>query len=487
MSNPPPYQGRDPRWSDQHPQYPADQPPWFGQHQSPAPPAGRQGFSYQQPGQPYPGQTPPGPQQPYRGQPYQPSPPPWQQQPGPHTFSFGPQQPGPVGANPKKRRTIVLGGAAVLLVAVVVIVVAFVRPWNSDKNLIFHPNGPANAWLDERYAGGSTSWSADGLMAGVSFSRSVVALSSDDALAGLDLSSGQELWRVDGAICGDGAVIDGNAYCVEYTDTESALLRIDLDTGSVDAFYAAPIVIHSVTPLGERDGNVILAAGDPGGTRLLSIALDGSGIINWQTVYPEVGVDCYLLSTHIGCSGYKSTAFGVVDASTGEFTVQQDLNTADEERVVWVWDGYTLPQGWFDNEERPVFDFNQNEVGRVRPGGEPLTPSSTNRVFFTVEDLMMGGTVQAVDADGTVVADYANGTVLQPSGHKLPTDGSVVAVSADGSLLAAEVEYGRYEIYDRDGNEVNDFGGGDTNMTIVDGLVVSWDPSGPTIVHAPMG
>lgn len=412
--------------------------------------------------------------------------------PGYQEQAFGHrQQPGypalPGKQPPKSRMPLVLGIVAVSMVIALVVAFLVLRPSLGGKgsDQTFQPSGPQSVWLDSRYSGGITSWPLDGHPLGISQDRNVLLAALSVGVAGLDVVTGQELWRLDDVFCErNDAVLDGFAYCARMVSGGTDLIRIDVATGETQVFYEAPFFVTALRPVAVYNDAFIVQAYDSAG--IIILMFPGDGDITWQRVYPASAA-CQLIGDHIACKGFNS--FAVLDAATGEPTV--DVTALPEGGgVYWMLDGYYIAPAGIPMPDVPLqtYDLNGNPLPEIVNPRPPLWPSDWEGFLYSSDDLRQEGFVTAVDAQGKVVVDHAKSGfgefTLQPAGVTVP--GSLVAgVSQDGNLVLIQVVNDALVLYDREGNELHDFGAASRFRT-VDGLIVE-GYADQVVIHAPAG
>lgn len=364
-------------------------------------------------------------------------------------------------ANKPRPGPWLIAGVVGALVLAVVVGLALPRLLSADQ---LHPQGPASAWLDERYANGVSSWTTESLPVGVSTDRNIVAVTETaerrltrEDLVGLDVFSGTERWRVEAADCSLDSVRDGIAWCTRSTETGDDVLRIDLNTGTEQAVYWAPFRVSSLRAVGTFDEQIILQTryvDESGDWMWLVLALPGDGSIAWQTVVPEFQ-ECELVDVQVVCEGLMG--FTALDASTGEPTVSQIYPTEGVLRTVdLALDGFVVTEISVSEFERTTvaYDYDGNSLGDWDHEVTVL-PSDVDGIYYPLDDQKRMGEILTVDAEGRPVAFVRPGGGVKLASGVEWDDKYVAGAAADGSVLfVTDEELGHPAIYLADGTLV---------------------------------
>lgn len=314
----------------------------------------------------------------------------------------------------KRSSTPLIIGIAVGVV-VLAIVAAFVVPrllaGGGQNGHSYQPSGPERAWLDERYSAGVLEpWQLNEyeMVIGLSASGAVLATAENDAttgyfVTGRDLATGAQRWQIEGIGCSSsGSTQDGSAVCLRLSqDGGGEWLLLDLETGAERVLFTADSWLAPFDYVGSHNGAVIGTTGASEGTQVL--ALSGAGSIAWQVTYPD-SYQCQLTGTHVSCQTILEDSYFVIDAATGETTVEPNALT-DERSITWGSEGYAVRQSIFDIEPGPLLDFQGVEVGQTI-ANTPNFPNWTEGVFYSNADFQIEEYSLAVDRDGRSVAEF---------------------------------------------------------------------------------
>lgn len=409
-----------------------------------------------------------------------------------------PTQPQPTASAPTRKRRVpiwlvvvlvVLGLIGALVAAFFINGALFERRFHEEMaTATYEVSGPETAWLDPRYAGGTTTWETDDEVVGVALDRSTMMTTSraDGATLGRSVQTGEVVWRVEGLACDPHSPVGSHALCLRETADGHDVVRLDIATGEEAVVYRAPFPILAMNGVGENEQHSFALAVAHGMDGVTMLAFDRAAQdIAWQRIVPSEIRDCRVFETHVGCADLAQ--YFVLDAATGEPTVPV-TQLEPEQRLEWTSDGYALPRGWFNDNPEPVRDFNGADVAQVVfPAGTVFHPSIEDRAHVSTRTLIERNGVDAVDASGRVVADVLFGDLwFYPSKTKLGEGYEVEHVSSDGGVVLVK-QGGALSLRDREGRDLGATDlPGQRDARIIDGVITARGGSG-TVVHAPAG
>lgn len=353
--------------------------------------------------------------------------------------------------------------------------------------LVLHPTGDPGLWLDPGYAAGvAGSWEVPGLLCGAT--ATVVAVSGDEGITGYDATTGEQVWQAPGWTCSTEQEVAGDLYLVGYTANGSELAQLDIDTGEVQVFYSAEIMIYTVTAVARGEDSIYLHADADVGPAMMSFALDGT--MQWQAPI-ETSWWCTLMGTHVVCS--SGPAFTALDAATGEVTIPE-TPIPDGSEAIWTTGGYTITSMGItmDVETTTVYDYDGAEIGSVDDAGVPSTIMMGERgALYSVEDLMTDGVryVWLTDAEGKPVVHLDGEFRFTATGEPLPEGALLHAAAADGSTVLYGDTAGSAALMATDGSPLHTFDAALTIPVVYGGRIMgtSYGTDMTTTVFLPAG
>lgn len=338
---------------------------------------------------------------------------------------------------------------------------------------IFHPYGPADAWMRDDYVNGvAEPMELGGSLCYVSEDYTML-LESIDGVLGLD-RNGDEIFSIEDARCAI-SVYETGAEPVVILDNEVA--EVDMNDGSTTTVvagledYSYPSVF-TVT----EDGTAVVYLNDYDSPPTLSGYKAGKQV--W-TMKAPVGKDTYLRCSRVnakqlGC--HNEEYITVLEIATGK-VVHQVKNTGDT-LVSWGTDWYGI---YDDDYKMTAFDFTGAELGAVSP--PYLTPDTG--VFFPYSDLKgltYGSSPEAITSTGDTAATYAKGVTKTPGGGKLgPSSSYVRAVSADGRVFLMRSD-DKTAVVASNGSVLANLDGKDSMPRITSGILTGYGEDYTTII-----
>ncbi|MGO1545401.1 MAG: hypothetical protein ACTHXA_13800 [Gulosibacter sp.] len=362
--------------------------------------------------------------------------------------------------------------------------------------------GHADTWLQPEYANGiAAAWSPgseDSDICGISGSIAVVGFMQGNKvyeISGIDMRTDETLWTIDEGSCSYFAGIGGSVFIeVEGEDSEYTLTQVDIESGEQQDVHTADENLHVEEAFGELDDTFFLTVNEGDGSEVFAIH---DGEVLWQEPVGSDGATptvCELLGEQIGCNttSTEGAVVTVLDAETGEPTLESMMLPDSALQVAWATDGFVALTNF--TEPLPAFDFDGNELDPIEFGGVPnssqLLPTSFvslsqldgNSVFATDA---AGNTVATVDEDGTVVlagADDSRTLDIRASFD------ATSAATADGTAVLVKGTTTTAQLFDQEGNELAIGGLSTSNSPFVVGgmLVAATSSKSPAVVYPPV-
>lgn len=370
-----------------------------------------------------------------------------------------------------------LSAAALLGAAVLALTACSTEPAHE-----YTVSGDAGLWLDDGYSAGvSETFDAAGRVCGVAdgvFVDQVQAENGQVSVRAIDTATGDEVWTLDDALCGEAP---GGQVAVASLGPDGSHIELaDIATGDAAPLLDADGVVESLSVLGETEHGWIVQYATGSETRVGVHASPDRPA--WSGAFPGQR-QCTLLDGHVGCAG--ETSFTVLTAERGEVTAENaELGTL---RITWLSDGYVLQDPTASEAPDPVgalYALDGNEV-RLIEQTEDVPPAPAG-ALFTSADYMLDDAV-AVTAAGSAVATVDRDGIEFHGDDAAEPGSAALAVSAGGQALAVDTG-DAVVLLGADGDELAQLGPSGSEVHVVDGWLVVFDPaSWTTTVFAPAG
>ncbi|QIK73407.1 hypothetical protein G7070_15485 [Propioniciclava coleopterorum] len=328
------------------------------------------------------------------------------------------------------------------------------------------------------YAAGARTWSASGVLCGISDDVAVVE-QPDGVTVATDLRSGAELWRTAGAPCApSGPKMAGSVgHELVFSSAGGPAVRathvrsgesIALDTGRLDLRVDRVLgVVGDVYVVqGMADGRGYLLGLTPGG-------------VAWQQQGDFEAQECLVIGTAVACR----TMFerhAVRDATTGA-TIVAETALEPLGDVYWASDGFIVTDGSPTTSSGQAYAWTGEDRGRVHEAHQPTAPSSEG-VLFTLADLSRASRVEAVAADGrpVVVEPRVQELEVVATGARLP-EGTVRGLTAAGDVLLVTTPDGS-PLVRADGTRIAELAEDSLNARAIGGYAVGFHEGGVSVL-----
>lgn len=315
-----------------------------------------------------------------------------------------------------------------------------------SEPLIAPPVGDPGGWLHAGYSRGiEQDWTTKDRICGVGGSSKIVITSGFDErkmpyVAGIDLQTGAQLWKIPATRCEPRATSGDVALIARMTKRASgatfAAERIDVRTGKPASTTKMPADLDIVRLYGEDAERIYFAIAAASGNQVA--AMDHAGKLAWTVPFSEgaASFDCAVLTGALGCSS-NGVSNRVLDVKTGKtkFTLPGSVDNP-----AWASDGYATPIG--GDSKLTTFDLAGAESGGPQVAAWPLVPGAGSRLRVGLEAGSVRGGAIGFDAKGGQTLTLSRNSVelrVTRTGAPLP-EASVFSVflgsSADGEVFA---------------------------------------------------